>query len=79
MKCKLNGGVRRYQDSKDKAATSNLKTHVVKCHSKDAVDAAVKKMEGNGLKDRLIFACFAHIGQKPVKFSHKTHMSLKTW
>ena len=31
------GGVRRYQDSKDRTSTANLKYHAVKCFGADAV------------------------------------------
>ena len=34
------GGVRRYQDSQDRAATSNLKSHAIKCFGADAVDVS---------------------------------------
>ena len=78
-KCKLNGGVKRYQTTKDKSATSNLKAHTIKCHGQDAVDATLKK---NGSKDHApdqsIFSIFARIGQKPVKFSHRSHTSVET-
>jgi hypothetical protein len=33
-------GVRRFQDLKDRVATSNLKSHAIKCFGQDAVDAA---------------------------------------
>ena len=70
-KCKLNGGVKRNQTTKDKGATSNLKTHAIKCHGEDVVNAAIKGREKG--QDHSIFACFARVGQKPVKFSHRTH------
>ena len=77
QKCKLNGGVRCYQTTKDKGATSNLKTHAIKCHGEDIVNAAIKKTGEKG-QDHSIFACFARIGQKSVKFSHRTHTNLET-
>lgn len=75
--CCGNGGVRRYQDSKDRAATSNLKAHAVKCFGKDAVDAAFSKGSGTG-RDRTIFAMFARPGQQPVKVSHRAHTTDET-
>jgi hypothetical protein len=58
-RCKVKGGgVRRYQDSQDRAGTSNLKTHAVKCFGADAVDAAFKKIPSIA-PDGSIFASFA--------------------
>lgn len=71
-KCKGNGKVRRYQDSKDRAATSNLKSHAVKCFGQDAVDAAFNKTEPPS-QDRSIFAAFSRPGQQPVSVSHRAH------
>jgi hypothetical protein len=73
-KGKSQKGVRRYQDSKDCAATSNLKSHAVKCFGGDAVDAAFENAEFGG-RDGSIFAAFARQGQQPVKVSHRTHTS----
>ncbi|KAG1732619.1 uncharacterized protein EDB91DRAFT_1057930 [Suillus paluster] len=40
-KCKLSvGGVRRFQDSKDKSSTANLKHHAFGCWGKEAVELA---------------------------------------
>ena len=66
------GGVRRYQDSKDRAATSNLKTHAIKCFGANAVNAAFNKPTA-GSPDGSIFACFARLGQASVSFSHRAH------
>jgi len=73
-RCKGKGqkGVRRYLDSKDRAATSNLKSHAVRCFSQDAVDAAFEKRQP-GARDGSIFAAFASQGQQPVKISHRAH------
>lgn len=76
-KCKTSGGVRRYQDSKDRAATSNLKTHALKCFGVDAVTAACEKKDPGG-RDGSIFASFASVGQQPVKFTHRTHTTDET-
>ena len=76
--CKGKGqkGVRRYQDSKDRAATSNLKSHAVKCFGQDAVDAAFEKTQSG--RDGSIFAAFARQGQQPVKISHRAHTTEET-
>lgn len=64
-------GVRRFQDSKDRAATSNLKSHAIKCFGQDAVEAAFKKSEPKN-PNKSIFAAFARQGQRlPVKVSHR--------
>ena len=67
--CKGHGSVRRYLDSQDHAATSNLKTHAVKCFGADAVNAAANNTQSRG-HDGTIFAAFAHPGQQPVTVSH---------
>jgi hypothetical protein len=42
-KCKSNlGGVQRYQDSKDRLSTANLKHHTINCFGEDAVNKALK-------------------------------------
>ncbi|KAL6308226.1 hypothetical protein BKA93DRAFT_747193 [Sparassis latifolia] len=41
-------GVRRYQDSKDKSSTSNLKTHAMKCFGTAAVAAAIQGKSDTG-------------------------------
>ena len=64
-KCKTSlGGVHRYQDTKDKSSTTNLKNHVIGCFGEDAVaNTAVKGKD----------AGFARQGQRPVHYSHKMH------
>ena len=70
-KCKLNGSVRHYQDSKDKAATLNLKSHAVRCHGTDIVNTALKKTEGNGAKDCSILHILPVLGRRPWSFHTK--------
>jgi len=75
MKCKgLKGihGVRRFQDSKDHAATSNLKSHAIKCFGQDAVDAAFNNTKAKSHNGSL-FAAFARQGQQPVNVFHRAH------
>ena len=66
------GGVRRYLDSKDKAATSNLKSHAIRCFGQSAVDAGFQFQTDN-TRDGSIFTAFARQGQHPVQLSHRTH------
>ena len=68
-KCKGHGSVHRYLDSKDCAATSNLKTHALKCFGTDAVNTAANNTQSHG-RDGTIFAAFARPGQHPVTVSH---------
>ena len=72
--CKGKGhkGVRRYLDSKDRAATSNLKTHALRCFGRDLVEAAFENKQSEG-RDGSIFAAFARQGQQPVNISHRAH------
>jgi hypothetical protein len=77
IRCKGKGGVRRYQDSQDRAATLNLKTHAIKCFGADAVDAAFKKGPVT-TPGASIFASFAQLGQRAVSFSHRAHTSDET-
>lgn len=71
------GAVRRYQDKQDRAATSNLKTHAIKCFGQDAVDAAFTQMPPTA-RDGSIFAAFARHNQDPVTVSHKAHTNHET-
>jgi hypothetical protein len=73
-KCKGKGqkGVCRYLDSKDHAATSNLKSHAVRCFGQDLVKSAFGKTQPGG-HDGSIFAVFTRQGQQPVKISHHAH------
>ncbi|KAH9955196.1 hypothetical protein BC827DRAFT_1141957 [Russula dissimulans] len=70
--CKGKGGVHRYQDSQDHVATSNLKTHAVRCLSTDAVDAAFKKGPST-TPGTSIFGAFSQLGYQPVSFLHHAH------
>jgi hypothetical protein len=71
-KCKGKGGVRRFQDLKDHAATSNLCSHAVKCFGQDAVNSAFNDTQPKA-RDTSIFAAFARQGQQPIKVSHRVH------
>ncbi|KAG1806027.1 hypothetical protein EV424DRAFT_1329888, partial [Suillus variegatus] len=75
-KCKLPaGGVRRFQDSKDKSSTTNLRHHANGCWGKEAVDRAfsggkvVQAMSGS------VFSAFARKGQQPVHHTYRMHTS----
>src|ERR1700738_4373455 len=69
QRCRNKGlhGVRRFQDSKDRGATSNLKSHAVRCFGEDVVDAAFGSKPTPVGRDGSIFASFARQGQAPVK------------
>ncbi|KAG2145265.1 hypothetical protein DEU56DRAFT_910384 [Suillus clintonianus] len=76
-KCKLSvGGVRRFQDSKDKSSTTNLRHHANGCWGKEAVDCAF-----NGRKvpatSGSVFSAFARKGQQPVRHTYQMHTSNK--
>ena len=66
------GGVRRFQDSKDRASTANLKHHAMKCFGVEAVDNAAKGSDVPG-QSSSIFSIFARPGQQPVRYSHRSH------
>jgi hypothetical protein len=69
--CKTkSGGVRRYQDSKDRSSTANLKHHAIGCFGAEAVANATRP-DANASGS--IFALFARQGQKPVQYSHRSH------
>lgn len=70
-KCKARG-VRRFQDSQDRAATSNLKAHAIKCFGADAVDAAFNKTT-SAAQDGSIFASFARLGQASQSISNRAY------
>jgi hypothetical protein len=58
-KCRIRaGGVRQFQDSKDKALTTNLRSHAIKCFGAEAVSNAIK---GSNTAERngSVFAQFA--------------------
>ncbi|KAF8119640.1 hypothetical protein EV363DRAFT_1180715 [Boletus edulis] len=78
-KCKTAlGGVRRYQDTKDKSSTTNLKHHAIGCFGKDAVTNALKGKDANP-NSGSIFAASARQGQQPVRYNHRTHSNPSTW
>lgn len=73
QKCKTAlGGVRRYQDSKDKASTANLKHHARRCFGEEAVKTALGAKDVGG-ESGSIFSLFARQGQQPVQYSHRSH------
>ena len=67
-KCKGKGhkDIHCYQDSKDCTATSNLKSHTIKCFGEDAVHTVFENTQ-SGAHDGSIFVAFAYQGQHPVK------------
>ncbi|KAH9933857.1 uncharacterized protein B0H18DRAFT_831270, partial [Fomitopsis serialis] len=69
-------GVRRYQDSKDKSSTSNLKTHAIGCWGKAAVDDALTGKVPR-LRENAIHVAFAKASgltvDHSVQFSHWNH------
>jgi hypothetical protein len=74
-KCKTRvGGVRRFQDSKDKLSTANLKHHALWCFGADTVNAVITGKEPVK-RNKSIFALFAHKGKQPVRYSHRIHMN----
>jgi len=64
--------VHRYQDSKDKASTANLKHHALRCFGEDAINAAIAGKRVPKLSSS-IFALFARKGKQPAKYSHRVH------
>ena len=78
-KCKRKGqkGVHHYLDLKDRAATSNLKSHAVRCFGQDLVESAFEKIQPRGC-DGSIFTAFTHQDQQPIKISHHTHTTEET-
>ncbi|KAG6805793.1 hypothetical protein H0H92_013984 [Tricholoma furcatifolium] len=76
-KCKTTGYVKRYQDSKDRSATSNLKTHAMKCFGEDVIKAAFTGDSATA-RDGSIFAAFARQGQQPISVSHRALTSDET-
>ncbi|KAF8870739.1 hypothetical protein BD779DRAFT_1415763, partial [Infundibulicybe gibba] len=76
LKCRGKGGIRRYQDSQDRAATSNLKAHATKCFGRDIVNAAFNNAQVN-CRDGSVFAAFAQLSQ-PATVSHRIHTSEET-
>ncbi|KAF8226563.1 hypothetical protein L208DRAFT_1301300, partial [Tricholoma matsutake] len=80
-KCKgLKGvhGIWRFQDLKDCAATSNLKSHLIKCFGQEAVNAVFNGTHPKA-QDTSIFAAFARQGQQPIRISHCAHTKAESW
>ncbi|KAF8876639.1 hypothetical protein BD779DRAFT_1449158, partial [Infundibulicybe gibba] len=77
QKCKNTAGVHRYQDSKDRATTSNLKAHALKCFGEAAVSAAFSKTTPCTW-DGSIFASFACQAQSPATVSHHAYTTDET-
>jgi hypothetical protein len=75
-RCKTTVGVRRFQDSKEKASTANLKHHAIKCFGAEVVDNAAKGSNVPG-QSSSIFSVFARPGQQPVQYSHRSHTNLE--
>ncbi|KAH9926053.1 uncharacterized protein B0H18DRAFT_876712, partial [Fomitopsis serialis] len=69
-------GVRRYQDSKDKSSTSNLKTHAIGCWGQAAVEDALSGKEPRKRENaiNIAFAKAAGLpGPRLVQVSHRNH------
>ncbi|KAG1808062.1 uncharacterized protein BJ212DRAFT_1281314 [Suillus subaureus] len=75
QKCKTRiGGVRRFQDSKDKASTANLKNHAIGCFGNEAVKVACVDKQAPDLQPSgSIFTAFARKDKEPVNYSHRSH------
>ncbi|KAG2042434.1 hypothetical protein BDR03DRAFT_943371, partial [Suillus americanus] len=70
-KCKLSvGGVRRFQDSKDKSSTTNLRHHANGCWGKEAVDRAFSGGKVQATSGS-VFSAFARKGQQPVHHTYR--------
>jgi len=67
------GGIRRYQDRKDRSSTGNLKKHAVKCFGQAAVDEMLQGQEQLKAKNGSIFAVFAKVGQRVTKATNRNH------
>ena len=75
--CKTHmGGVRRYQDSKDRNSTANLKQHANRCFGAEAVKNRIDAQAAEASSGS-IFTAFARQGQQPVHHSHRTHTSIE--
>ena len=68
----------RFQDSKDKASTANLKHHALCCFGEDAVNGAIMGKEATNCNGS-IFALFAHQGKKIMKYLHHVHTNTEVW
>ena len=73
LKCKMKaGGIRCFQDSKDKSLTANLKHHAINCFGAEAIDNTIKGKAGVA-QSTSICSLFAHQGQQLVRYSHHTY------
>jgi hypothetical protein len=70
------GGVRRYQDSKDRNSTTNLKQHAIRCFGAEAVKLCLEPAAAEAVNGS-IFTAFARQGQQPVHHTHRTHTSIE--
>ena len=78
-KCKAHACViYHFQDSKDKASTTNLNHHALHCFGEDAVNAVIARKEPPKLSHS-IFTLFAQNGKQPVKYSHRVHTNPEVW
>ncbi|KAG2114663.1 uncharacterized protein F5147DRAFT_570173, partial [Suillus discolor] len=79
-KCKTAlGGMRRYQDTRDKSLTTNLKRHAIGCFGEDAVNNAMKGKDVSTTNSGSVYAAFARQGQQPVHYPHRTHTNPEVW
>jgi hypothetical protein len=61
-KCKIPaGGVCRFQDSKDKSSTANLKHHAIRCFGEDAVNAAIAGKKPPPLNSSILLFLLAKV------------------
>ncbi|KAG1895343.1 uncharacterized protein F5891DRAFT_960254, partial [Suillus fuscotomentosus] len=77
--CKLHaGGVRQFQNSKDKSSTANLKHYTIRCFGEDSINAAIS---GKAASERngSVFALFARNGKQLVKYLHHVHTNPELW
>ena len=75
-KCKTAiGEVHRFQDSKDKSLTTNLRHHTNWCFGEEAVENGKAEV----IQSASIFTLFTHQGQQPVQYSYQTHTNTEVW
>jgi len=70
------GGVHRFQDSKDRSSTANLRHHAINCFGEEAVATATSAVAPKGI-NQSIFSMFAHQGQKSIQYSHRSHTNIE--
>ncbi|KAJ7151172.1 hypothetical protein C8R46DRAFT_914388, partial [Mycena filopes] len=72
--------VRRYLDSKDRAATGNLINHAKACRGTDAVENVMtsEKAKKKTTRDGSIYATFAKIGQRVRSFASRPQTAQET-